>query len=156
MRLSKTCLARNPVDGVSLLPARDLHHIAVKQALIKDGWTITHDPLYIGYGDVDVYIDLAAERPIAAEKDGRKIAVEIKSFVGQSVVRDMEQAVGQYILYQGLLEETEQERILYLAVDDEVYKSIFQRVGFQLILNKNKIHILVVGISNEEIIQWID
>lgn len=138
------------------MPARDLHHIAVKQALIKDGWEITHDPLYIGYGDVNVYIDLAAERPIAAEKEGRKIAVEIKSFVGQSVVRDMEQAVGQYILYQGLLEETEYERTLYLAIDNETYQSVFQRVGFQLIIKKNKIHILVIHINTQEISQWID
>jgi hypothetical protein len=33
---------------------------------------------------VTVYADLAAERPIAAEKGGMKIAVEIKSFIGKS------------------------------------------------------------------------
>lgn len=30
------------------MPAQDLHHDAVKQALIKDGWDITDDPFYIG------------------------------------------------------------------------------------------------------------
>lgn len=138
------------------MPAQDLYHDAVKQALIKDGWHITDDPLYIGYGDVDVYVDLGAERPIAAEKEGRKIAVEIKSFVGRSVVRDMEQAVGQYVLYRDLLEETEPQRALYLAVDDEVYKSVFQRVGFQVIVKKNNIRMLVVRVDSEEIVQWIE
>lgn len=138
------------------MPAHDAHHDAIKQALIKDGWNITHDPFYIGYGGVDVYVDLGAERPIAAEKAGQKIAVEIKSFVGRSVVRDMEQAVGQYVLYQGLLEETESERSLYLAVDDEVYKSVFQRVGFQMIIKKNKIRLLVAHIENEEIVRWVE
>ena len=27
------------------MPAKDIHHDTVKNALIKDGWTITHDPL---------------------------------------------------------------------------------------------------------------
>ncbi len=137
------------------MPAQDLYHDAVKQALIKDGWHITHDPFYIGYGDVDVYVDLGAERPIAAEKEGHKIAVEIKSFVGRSVVRDMEQAVGQYVLYRDLLEETEPQRTLYLAVDDEVHKSVFQRVGFQVIVKKNNMRMLVVRVDREEIVQWI-
>ncbi|MEG4026591.1 MULTISPECIES: element excision factor XisH family protein [unclassified Microcoleus] len=26
------------------MPARDIYHQVVKQALIKAGWTITHDP----------------------------------------------------------------------------------------------------------------
>ncbi len=29
--------------------AKDLFHQSVKQALIKDGWTITNDPLTINY-----------------------------------------------------------------------------------------------------------
>ena len=29
------------------MPARDKFHDTVKHALIKDGWTITHDPLYM-------------------------------------------------------------------------------------------------------------
>ena len=68
------------------MPPKDLFHGAVKNALIKEGWTITHNPLFIRFGDIDLYIDLGAEKVIAAEKDGRKIAVEIKSFLGTSVI----------------------------------------------------------------------
>jgi len=54
----------------------DICHEVVKSALIKDGWTITHDPLTLSVGIRKVFIDLAGERLIAGEKDGEKIAVE--------------------------------------------------------------------------------
>jgi XisH protein len=68
--------------------AKDLFHNTVKSALQKDGWNITHDPDQLRYGFVDVYIDLAAEEAIAAEKGGRKIAVEVKSFAGGSTISE--------------------------------------------------------------------
>lgn len=138
------------------MPAQDVYHNAVKQALIKDGWTITADPLRIGYGDVNVFVDLGAEKPIAAEKAGRKIAVEVKSFIGRSIVRDMEQALGQYVLYQSLLTDAEPDRTLYLAVDSEVYESIILRTGFQRAISRNRMRMLVVHMDVEEIFQWIE
>lgn len=55
------------------MPARDLYHDAVVNALIADGWEITHDPLSLSYGGKDLYVDLGAERAtIAAEKEGQK------------------------------------------------------------------------------------
>ena len=62
------------------MPAKDLFHDAVREALEKEGWTITDDPLYFTVGEVDFYIDLGAEQLIAAERGTEKIAVEIKSF----------------------------------------------------------------------------
>lgn len=107
------------------MPAKDLYHDAVKAALIKDGWSITADPYLIRYKDVDLYADLAAERPIAAEREGQKIVVEIKSFVGRSLMTDFHNAVGQYMVYQALIRETAPEYSLYLAVDDIVYRNFF-------------------------------
>lgn len=53
--------------------ARDVFHQQVKNALIKDGWTITNDPLTIRISEaVKVQIDLAAENAIAAERDSEK------------------------------------------------------------------------------------
>jgi hypothetical protein len=41
-----------------------------------------HRPFFtIRYKDVDLFADLAAEKPIAAERQGKKIVVEVKSFV---------------------------------------------------------------------------
>jgi hypothetical protein len=77
------------------MPARDIYHDAVKNALIKDGWTITDDPLHLRWGLKDLYVDLGAEKLFAAEKEGRKIAVEVKSFIGASEIYDLENALGQ-------------------------------------------------------------
>jgi XisH protein len=98
------------------VPAKDLYHDAVKSALIKDGWNILADPYRIQYKDLDLYADLAAERPFAAEREGQKIVVEIKSFVGRSLVTDFHLAIGQYKVYQVLLSETASEYDLYLAI----------------------------------------
>lgn len=43
------------------MPARDLYHETVKNALIKDGWTITHDPLTLELGSSRLFVDLGAE-----------------------------------------------------------------------------------------------
>jgi hypothetical protein len=66
------------------MAARDAFHDAVKQGLIKDGWTITHDPLVIRLGKRNMLIDLAAENLLAARREDQNIAVEIKSFTGPS------------------------------------------------------------------------
>ena len=137
------------------MPARDLSHDGVRSALQKDGWTITHDPYVIDYGEVMLFADLGAERTLAAERDGERIAVEIKGFLGPSPVREFQSALGQYELYRGLLEVTEPNRQLYLAVSDAVYEKIFLREAIQLILRRNRIRLVVVDLTREEIVQWI-
>ncbi len=42
----------------------------MKIALQKDGWEVTDDPLFMSVGGVDMFIDLGAERLLAAEKQG--------------------------------------------------------------------------------------
>ncbi len=103
------------------MPARDRDHDAVKRALIKEGWTITHDPYRIGVGEEKLFVDLGAERAIAAERGGEKIAVEIKSFLGASEQRDFQQALGQYLQYHTLMEQIDPTRTLFLAVPEDVY-----------------------------------
>jgi hypothetical protein len=137
------------------MPARDLNHETVCNALRKDGWTITDDPFVIGYGDMTLFADLGAERTLAAERDGERIVVEIKSFPGPSPVREFQAALGQYELYRGLLELTEADRQLYLAVSATVYESFFLRDAIQVILRRNRVRLIVVDLTREEIIQWI-
>jgi hypothetical protein len=50
------------------MPARDRLHEHVRNALVQDGWTITHDPLHLRWGAKDMYVDLGAERFLGAEK----------------------------------------------------------------------------------------
>src|SRR5262245_47487388 len=136
------------------MPLKDIIHDAVKNALIKDGWTITADPFFIEYEDVDAYIDLEAERTLAAERNGKKIAVEIKTFNTPSLVHDLEVAIGQYTLYRSLLELSEAVHHLYLAVSKDVYRRFQERKGILTILQMNRVALLVVDIDQEEITQW--
>jgi hypothetical protein len=108
-----------PCSGLTM-PAKDRYHDAIKNALIKDGWIITADPYLIKYEDAELYADLAAEKPIAAERRGSKIVVEIKSFIGRSLMYDFHNALGQYIVYRNLIQLTEPEYKLYLGIDDLV------------------------------------
>ena len=59
----------------------DTFHHVVREALRKDGWKITDDPLYLQYGGVDYAIDFGAEPLIVAEKSCEKVAIEVKSFL---------------------------------------------------------------------------
>jgi hypothetical protein len=137
------------------MPARDFYHDVVKAALIADGWTITHDPLNLHVGKKDLFVDLGAERLLAADKEGRKIAVEVKSFPGASEVADLEHALGQYILYQDILEETEPERLIYLAVSLKVYEDLFQEPIGQLVLRRQRLRLIVFEPRRGVIVQWI-
>lgn len=95
------------------MPAKDIYHDCVKNALVKDGWTITHDPLSLKWGKKDMYVDLGAEQLLAAERAKTQIAVEIKSFTGASEMSDLEKAIGQYIVYYDVLAQVEPNRKLY-------------------------------------------
>ncbi|MBD2183601.1 XisH family protein [Planktothrix sp. FACHB-1355] len=138
------------------MPAKDIYHDAVKNALIKDGWTITADPYTIEYEDAELYADLAAEKPIAAELNGRKIIVEIKSFISPSLMRDFENALGQYILYRNLLKLNNQRYEIYLAVRDSIFDTFFQRKSIQAVVKLNEIALIVFSNEREEIVEWIN
>lgn len=137
------------------MPAKDIYHYNVKQALIKDRWTITHDPLSLKWGVKDMYVDLGAQRLLAAEKAQEKIAVEVKSFTGSSDLNDLEKAIGQYILYNDVLAQVEPERILYLAVPDKIFIDLFQEPIGQLLLNNQRCRLVTFNPKQEEIVRWI-
>jgi hypothetical protein len=136
------------------VPAKDTYHNQVKRALIKDGWTITHDPLRLQWGIKDMYIDLGAEQLLAAEKEHQKIAVEIKSFVGLSEMDDLENAVGQYVLYHDVLAKVEPGRELYLAINEATYADLFSEAIGILLLENKRVRLLVFDPDEEEIDLW--
>ena len=137
------------------MPVDDTIDAAVKKALIKDGWTITHDPYTVKYGGVKVHADLAAEKVLAAEKGTERIAVEIKSFVGPSPIHDFEEALGQFILYLALLRRADAGRKLYLAVGQETEDTLFNREGIRAVLADFPVPRLVVNVEKEEVATWI-
>ncbi|NEQ80654.1 MAG: fatty-acid synthase [Moorea sp. SIO2I5] len=138
------------------MPAKDIYHDTVKNALIKDGWTITNDPLSLKIGKKDIYIDLAAEKLLVAEKQGQKIAVEVKSFVGLSEIEDLKNALGQYILYDKILKRQLSERLLYLAIRSAIFNRLFTKEIGQILLEDNTLKIIVFDPEEEVIIKWIN
>lgn len=137
------------------MPAKDIYHDSVKNALIKDGWSITHDPLILKWGLKDLYIDLGAEQLLAAEKNEQKIAVEIKSFVSPSEVEDLKNALGQFILYHDILTHIEPDRILYLAIREAVFVGLFEEPIGKILLDNQRVRLIVFDPRTEEIVKWI-
>ena len=137
------------------MAAKDIFHDVVKIALQKDAWTITDDPLHIRLsGVIDMYIDLGAEKVIAAEKAGRKIAVEIKSFLGPSTLTEFHLALGQFMNYRYALADTEPDRVLYLAVPLDIDEALFTLAFIQSVLQHSQLHLLVYDVGTEEITRW--
>jgi hypothetical protein len=136
------------------MPARDRFHDAVRHALEKDGWTITHDPLRLDFGHEDVYIDLGAERLIAAERGSERIAVEVKTFVERSQVRALESALGQYVVYSALLAEEDPGRQLFLAVSAETSRTTLDSEMARIVLKRVDPAILTFDPEEEVIIEW--
>jgi hypothetical protein len=135
---------------------RDKFHDAVRHALEKEGWIITHDPLPLRIGTLKLEVDLGAEKLIGAQKDNQKIAVEIKSFLKTSKITEFYHAFGQFFPYKVALQEIEPDRILYLAVPESVHKVLFGEVLIQRLLEQYPIKLIIYLADVEEIQAWID
>lgn len=127
----------------------------MRNALEKDGWTITHDPLYLIFKNTALLIDLGAERMLAAEKEGQKIAVEIKDFDCESVANELQKTMGQLQLYRWALDEIDPERILYLAVSAKAHAKLHEDPLFQTVVERSKINLMILDSTWEVITQWI-
>ena len=136
------------------MAAKDTYHDAVKNALIKDGWTITFDPYPIKYEEVKLLADLASEKTIAATREGQQIVIEIKSFLSRSPMREFETALGQYLIYQTFLSLTHPNYKVYLAISKKIDEKFFEQVAIKLISQKYQILLLIVDINKEEIFKW--
>lgn len=137
------------------MPSRDYYHESVVNALRKDGWTITDDPLYVEFAGMDFYVDLGAERLLAASRGDEQIAVEIKTFKRASVIAEFHTALGQFMNYRLALQAKQPGRVLYLAVPEEIYDNFFQQEFGQIAIQHYALKLLVYGITSEEVVKWI-
>lgn len=137
------------------MPAKDIYHDTVKNALIKDGWRILADSYFLQYEDAQLYADLLAEKTLLAEQNNRTIVVEIKSFVNPSPMRDFELALGQYMVYRDVLDLSQKNYDIYLAIKDTVFESFFQRKSIQAIVKRHQIEFIIFNHEKEEIVSWI-
>ena len=136
--------------------AKDIFHDAVKVALEKEGWMITHDPYTINIPEFRPKqdIDLGAEKMLAAEKGVKKIAVEVKSFIKPSLVYDFHTALGQYMNYLIGLKKQEPERLLYLAIPSYANRA-FEGLGMILeAIETYHIRLIVYDANTQTILSW--
>lgn len=135
--------------------AKDIYHQTVRDALENDGWHITHDPLTIKFTKRKVFIDLGAERLIAAERGEEKIAIEIKSFIGLSLLTDFYKALGQYQLYVLGLKKRFPNRKLFLAMPEESYLTLLSDDILAEFLNELSLQIIIFDPKTSRIVKWI-
>jgi len=97
------------------------------------------------------------QRYFAAEKEGRKIAVEVKDFDRNAMASELQKMIGQLQLYQWALEEYSPGRDLYLAVSQVVYDDYIQneQTAFHAIVERKRINLIVCDTAQEVILQWI-
>jgi hypothetical protein len=137
------------------MSAKDIFHNVVRLALEKDGWIITNDPLYLRVSPkIGMYIDLGAEKLLAAERSGQKIAIEIKSFLGLSAIQEFHLALGQFLNYRLALGKLEPERVLYLAVPEDVYIEFFTDAFIQQAVEIYQLNLIVFNPVQETIALW--
>ena len=109
------------------MPAKDRYHEAFVRALEKTDGPSPTDPLAIKVGDMDLFVDIGAERIVTADKDGERIAVEIKTFSGPSVVQDLKETIGQFVLYEDALRLAPRhaDRVLFIAAHEPAHTEVF-------------------------------
>jgi hypothetical protein len=136
--------------------AKDIYHYIVKEALEKDGWTITQDPLLLldKPMKIDYEIDLGAEKLLVAEKDNQKIAVEIKSFLKTSFLNEFHSILGQYLVYQEGLLRLEPDRILYLAIPKFADTRLEEYKFLQELISQYHLKIIVFDEKTHTILTW--
>ncbi|OUC12212.1 MAG: XisH protein [Alkalinema sp. CACIAM 70d] len=138
------------------MPAKDIYHKTVREVLLKDGWRILQEDYELEYGGDSLYPDFAAERSIVATRGARQILVEVKSFVGRSFIADLQAAIGQYAMYQSVIDEQGLGFRLYLAITSTIYEERFQSPLAQLMVEREKVNLLVFDAKQEVVVQWIE
>lgn len=100
-------------------------------------------------------VDLGAEKFIAAEKNKKKILVEIKTF-SESILYKFHEALGQFIDYRDLMTDSGIDRTLYIAIATDTFDKI-NDIDFLLRqVDRYSMRFIVVDVVTERIIKWID
>jgi hypothetical protein len=135
--------------------AKDIYHEIVRQALEKDGWVVTDDPLtLLSREEGGLQTDLGAEKILTAEKGLTKIAVEVKSFINPSIVHDFLKAIGQYQGYSVVIKKKEMGRIIYLAMPSFIFVRLNELQFVHDILEELKIKLIIFDPETITINAW--
>ena len=137
------------------MPRRDFYHEAFKEALVKDGWIITHDPLaLLSKKEGGLQTDIGAEKVVTAEKDLKKIAVEIKSFVTPSALHEFIKSTGQYRAYKLAMDMKNSDRFLFIAIPTFAWKIIANKEIVQALIDDVNMKIVLYDPIEKIISEW--
>lgn len=70
-------------------------------------------------------------------------------------MHDLEQALGQFVLYRAVLAELEPERELFLAFPKDILKDLFEEPLGALLMKNNLARLIGFDPQTEEITRWI-
>lgn len=102
-----------------------------------------------------IHIDFGAEKIIAAERGEQKIAVEVQSFLGPSLLNDFYDAIGKYELYWDALNQNDPSRILFIALPIGAFEELVLEPFIQNTMRRLGIKALVFNAELEKIEQWL-
>jgi hypothetical protein len=133
------------------MPAKDRYHDTVVHALQKAGWNIVKEQVSQVVLNRYVLIDLQAYRSEGAIL----VLIEVKVF-DQSVsqIANLSDALGQYLVYQTILDYIGELSPLYLAVPDTAYHGILSEIIGQSVIERYDVKLLVFNAESEEIVTW--
>jgi hypothetical protein len=70
-------------------------------------------------------------------------------------MRDLEDAVGQFVVYHDVLSQTDPQRTLFLAVRKQTFAEVFETGLGKLLVDKGRLRLLVFDEHAEEVVRWI-
>ena len=79
----------------------------------------------------------------------------MKSFIGPSTINEFHRAVGQFNDYSVALEIQDPERVLFLAIPNDIWVRFFQKQVIQKSLERIKAKILVYNPNSNIVVEWI-
>jgi hypothetical protein len=134
------------------MPVKDFFHDLVVRALLKAGWNVPMQQFLLGVGKRRLWIDLQADGP-----QGEKVLIEVKGFdVSRSPIDYLESALGQYVLYTGILKAAQLDMLLYMAVPEAAVQTgiLSEKIG-RIAIQSGNIRLLLFRPASEEIVAWI-
>ncbi len=137
------------------MAAKDKYHEHVKEALIKDGWEITHDPYIMRIRGTNYEIDLGAEKIIAATKENEQILIEVKSLLQASIVYEFHSVLGQFIAYRLNIKDLKLNRVLYVAISRNAYEKIQKLPAILHYIKEFEMKLIIFDINTKQIKEWI-
>jgi hypothetical protein len=136
------------------VPASDICLPQVLRALENDGWQIVVQNEHYRIDKRSIFVDLRAERLENGSSETILLA-EVKCFSEkESWTTDLYTAIGQYLVYVGLLRKLSVNIPLYLVIPEAIYNTVFDAVVRQII-KQHDIKMIIVNLETEAITQWL-